>query len=222
MGKLRPVPGRRVEELDGEFVVLDAELGVVHRLTGASADIYRRVREDSGLEDIGSATHPVVAGLIDLGLVEVEAEGMSRRHVLQSGLTLAAVGVFTLSLPHAAHASSHIEVGLLEINSAAISSPQGNGYNDISGTYDYPEGPTGSRVLLEHVTVRNYDDPAQDTVQRVLADRLADSASSNVSYGVSVTGQRFTTSHYARLRMTASDSATTLAEFGYAYLRMHV
>jgi hypothetical protein len=97
--------GLDVEDLNGEFLVLDADRTVVHRVSGASAALLGELLSGDSVE---VDDDDVVRQLLGAGLLQVtDAHGRSRRQVL--ALTLAAgaaVGLASLALPSAAAAAS--------------------------------------------------------------------------------------------------------------------
>lgn len=103
----RMAAGLVVEEVDGEFLVCDADRAVVHRVGGASGEVLRRVLVAGGAQVVLEGDD-VVSGLQDVGvLVAADAAvgGVSRRSFVGAA-AVGAFGVVTLALPRAAAASS--------------------------------------------------------------------------------------------------------------------
>ena len=91
----------KTEVVNGEVLVLDSQSSVVHRLTGDAATYVTRLINEPGTE---LPDNEITAGLITSGIVEETS--MSRRRLVATAASLAAMGIVTLALPSAAAAAS--------------------------------------------------------------------------------------------------------------------
>lgn len=109
-------PTLLIEDFEGEFLVCDVDLGVVHRLSGRAAEVVKLVL--GAQPDPAEVTEKEILDVL-LGakvLIPFETEqrelfssrsgGVSRRQLVGLGITAMAVGVTTLALPEAAAAAS--------------------------------------------------------------------------------------------------------------------
>jgi hypothetical protein len=143
MGTLRLASGIRVEEIEDEILILDAESAEVHRLTGASAATLRRVRSggarlvDLAKDEVTAAQTLLTAGIIE----EPGAAAIDRRQVLRTGVMLAAVGAATLALPRAAAAATGDQTGAIDSFSASrVTQGTNNGDANVTVTYSLSAG----------------------------------------------------------------------------------
>jgi len=97
----------RVEELDGEVVVLDRSGAVAHRLTGDAVDALHLLVDGTDPADVPDGLVDAVDELVRAGLVD-DASGWSRRRFVAlggAGLAAASVSTFLLASPAAAASS---------------------------------------------------------------------------------------------------------------------
>ncbi len=97
-------PGLRVRRADREVVVIDAAAAVVHRCTGAAAEVIRRiVLGGEPLEVVEGQHRAVVVGLREAGVLRGSVD---RRAVVGGATAASMLGIVTLALPAAARAAS--------------------------------------------------------------------------------------------------------------------
>jgi hypothetical protein len=108
LGDYRIVPGLVTEEIGREILVCDADLALVHRVSGRAADVLRQVLANRG-EPAALESDDITSGLVAAGvLVAAGAPGdlVSRRSFVNAAAAVGAMGIVTLALPRAAAASS--------------------------------------------------------------------------------------------------------------------
>lgn len=104
-GELRLRCGLRVEEFDGEVVVLDPDGNAVHRVEGDGVAAVRLLQSGVARSDVPQELVDAVAARVEAGLVD-DGRRVSRRAALATGggvaLTAATVTTFALADPAAA------------------------------------------------------------------------------------------------------------------------
>ncbi len=102
-------PGLVFEDLEQEILVCDTDQALVHRISGPTADVLRRVIANDG-DPITHDDDDLTRGLVDIGVIvtgnTAESGVLSRRRVIGAGAAVGTIGIATLVLPRAAAASS--------------------------------------------------------------------------------------------------------------------
>ena len=101
--RLRLQTGVRVEEIDGETIVLDSAGSLVHRVTGESVEALRLALQGINDSELPAHLSLAMASLVDAGVVG--PAGWSRRKLLAAGgvgVAAATVTSFALASPAAA------------------------------------------------------------------------------------------------------------------------
>lgn len=130
----------RVEDLDGEVVVLDRSGEIAHRLTGDAAAALHLLVDGVDPADVPAELADAVDELVRAGLVD-DASGWSRRRfVAVGGAGLAAASVTSFLLASPAAAASACPGGVTP-------SPAQMQY-ESSGTYTYTTGPGTTSLLV--------------------------------------------------------------------------
>lgn len=131
--------GLRVEEIDGDAIVLDRKGSSVHRFTGDAVEALRLLADDLDPADVPDHLVPAFDELVAAGVVANPAQ-WSRRKVLMAGGAAwgaATVASFGLSLPAAAQALSMCPDGQMSTGATTYTS---------NGTYN--TGPAELSVLV--------------------------------------------------------------------------
>lgn len=137
---LRLREGLRVEELDGEAVVLDGDGGTVHRFTGDAVEALRLLSSDVEATDVPENLAAGLDELVASGVVTNPAQWTRRKVLLAGGAAwgAATVATFGLSLPAAAQALSMCPGGQQSTGAMSYT----------SGTASYLTGPAELSVLV--------------------------------------------------------------------------
>jgi hypothetical protein len=92
--------GIRIEELDGEAIVLDRSGAVVHRLSGLAVEALRLAREGVDDGDVPGHLEQAMASLVEAGVVSPSR--LSRRRLMLAAGAGAGITTFVLASPAAA------------------------------------------------------------------------------------------------------------------------
>ena len=138
---LRLRDGLRIEELDGELVVLDASGETVHRVVGDGVAAVRLLELGVAERDVPAELSDAVESLVDAGLV-ADRRGPSRRTVIAAGgaAAFAAATVTTFALADPAAAWSTCRNG--KTPTPKDSGSTGKKYT-TAGTSTWTSGPSG-------------------------------------------------------------------------------
>jgi hypothetical protein len=94
--------GLRVEEVDGEAIVLDRNGAVAHRVTGAGLEALRLARAGIDDDEIPEHLTRPMDELVEAGIVRVDRARWTRRKLLVAGGTAWTVTTIALASPAAA------------------------------------------------------------------------------------------------------------------------
>ena len=100
----RKAQGLHVQELDGEFVVVDSATQQAHALSGTAAALWTGIDAGRWPEASDEDLDLAVAELQTLGLIE--SAGLSRRNLMRGGTIAVAGAVITIGLPSVAMAGA--------------------------------------------------------------------------------------------------------------------
>lgn len=162
--------GLRIEQIDGDVVVLDSVNAGLHRLSG---DAARAVLLADADDAIPADLRTAAGELVDLGILE--SDGWSRRKMLirgGAGIAVAGAGVVSMSLPAAAAAGSDnepdleapfVEIGDIETEEGVtrIWYTLSRGAHDtvefrLAGAEDYQTAPHPGPIELTGLLPGNY------------------------------------------------------------------
>lgn len=139
--RLRLRDGLRVEEFDGELVVLDPSGATVHRVTGDGVAALRLLEQGVSDHDVPAELADAVDALADAGLVSGRG-GLSRRAAIAAGgaTAWAAATVTTFALADPAAAWSTCRNG----KTPTPNDPSSTGKKyTTAGTHTWTSGPSG-------------------------------------------------------------------------------
>jgi len=104
--KLTLTPDLRVEEVDGDVIVLDRAGALVHKVSGDSVEVLRLIADGIEHTDLASRLEPALSSLVEAGVVAKPAGWSRRKLLLAGGVGLASAGVATFALASPAAAAS--------------------------------------------------------------------------------------------------------------------
>lgn len=138
----------RVERLGDEYVALDAQGEVVHRLSGTAVEVVHLLQNGVELPDVPERLAASLDELIDAGVVD-DGRGLTRRRLLATGAGGGAVWagatVVTFALADPAAATTMCSSGWVADGSMD--------YSDTSMTHTFMTGPAGPGMTMYNLTV---------------------------------------------------------------------
>ena len=104
--KLTLTSDLRVEEVDGDVIVLDRAGALVHKVSGDSVEVIRLIAGGIDQADLPAGLEPALSSLVEAGVVAKPAGWSRRKLLLAGGVGLASAGVATFALASPAAAAS--------------------------------------------------------------------------------------------------------------------
>lgn len=116
----------RVEEIDGEAVVLDRSGAVVHHVSGDAAEALGLVSPGIDFADVPGHLAPAMTGLLDSGVV-VSSDWSRRKLLKMAGVSMAGAGIISVALASpAAAASGTVTTNLRKTVNEGVTPPLGS------------------------------------------------------------------------------------------------
>lgn len=137
--------GLRLEEVEGEMLVLDPSGEVVHHVAGDGVEALRLLRDGIDSAEIPASLHSAVSDLADQGLVSESSRWSRRKFLVAGGAVWTAAAVTTFALADPAAATS------MCASVTPTSVPQ---QYTTAGTSMFITGPAGSGMTTFGLLVR--------------------------------------------------------------------
>ena len=131
--------GLRVEEIDGEAVVLDRDGATVHRFTGDAVEALRLLSSDVAPAEVPERLVPAVDKLVAAGVVANPSHWTRRKVLLAGGAAWGAATVASVALSLPAAAASSCVGGQVSTGAMSYTAP---------GTYTYNTGAAETTALV--------------------------------------------------------------------------